>query len=302
MPRAIATYTAADWLRLRPVLQAHKTWLWNRLDRRFVAMQPEDKAAVPRLLERISGQNLIVSIAWNAPWTIRWQLRFINRYLVNARFLVADNSTDPAARKAIAAACADAGADYIALPPNPYRTSRHASRSHGLALNWVYNNVVRPAAPEAWGCFDHDLFPTAPFDPQKRLRGQLFYGDLEERENGSYLWPGYCLFARGVDDDVPLDFRQDWFIGLDTGGMNAGVLAAKRPGRDMVFARRRSIGPQRNFAVTADEIDWFDDCVHLGNASGWMSSNAEREPALDGLLQSIFDGELTPPPEHRTDF
>ena len=113
------------------------------------------------------------------------------------------------------------------------------------------------------------------------------------------LWPGYCLFTRGVDDDALLDFRQDWFVGLDTGGMNAGLLATKRAGRKMTFAKRRSIGHQRNFATTADEIDWFDDCVHLGNASGWLHSNTEREPALDRLLESIVDGELKPPPEHR---
>lgn len=286
-------------MRLRPVLQAHKTWLWNRMDRRFVSEIPDDTDAAAQLLKRISGQNLMFSIAWNAPWTIRWQLRFVNRHLANATFLVADNSTDPAAREAIATECANAEVEYLALPPNPYRTSRHASRSHGLALNWVYHNVVRPAAPAAWGCFDHDLYPTSRFDPQERLRGQLLYGDLEERAHGSYLWPGYCLFARGVDKGAPLDFRQDWFIGLDTGGMNAGVLAAIRAGSEMVFAKRRSIGHQRNFATTADEIDWFDDCVHLGNASGWMHSNEEREPALDKLLQSILDGELKPPAEHR---
>lgn len=284
---------------MRPVMQAYKTFLWNRMDRRFVSRIPDDSNAVQNLLGRISGRNLIVSIAWNSPWTIRWQLRFINRHLVNALFLVADNSTDAAARQSIARQCADAGVEYIALPPNPYRTSRHASRSHGLALNWVYRNIVHPAAPAAWGCFDHDLYPTARFDPEKRLRGQMFYGDLEERANGSYLWPGYCLFARGIDDAKALDFRQDWFIGLDTGGMNAALLAARRSGKEMVFARRRSIGRQRNFAVTADEIDWFDDCVHLGNASGWMSSNAEREPALDELLESIFDGKLAPPASHQ---
>lgn len=268
------------------------------MDRRFISTRPDDGNALRQLLQRISGQNLILSIAWNVPWTIRWQLRFINRHLANAVFLVADNSTDPAAREAIAADCADAGIEYLALPPNPYQTSRHASRSHGLALNWVYHNVVRPCAPSAWGCFDHDLFPTMRFDPQERLRGQLFYGDLEERAHGSYLWPGYCLFARGIDDESLLDFRQDWFIGLDTGGMNAGVLAAWRQGREMVFAKRRSIGFQRNFATTADEIDWFDDCVHVGNASGWLQSNAEREPALDKLLQDILDGALKPPADH----
>ena len=92
-----------------------------------------------------------------------------------------------------------------------------------------------------------------------------------------------------------LDFRQDWFVGLDTGGMNAELLARRADLATMTFARSRSIGPRRNVAVTIDEVDWFDDCVHLGNASGWYRSNVERQPALDILLQQIYDGVLTAP-------
>lgn len=295
MPRRIATYTASDWLRLRPLSHGYKTWLWNRLDRRYAASPADDPQAVGELRERLSGKNLVASIAFNAPWTIGWQLRFVGRNLENAAFLVADNSSEAEARAAIAGLCAEAGVAYLRLPENPYQGKRYASRSHGLALNWIYRNLVRELKPAAWGFFDHDLFPTRPFDPQKRLRGQPFYGELERRPGGAYLWPGYCFFSRDADRDEPLDFRQDWFAGLDTGGMNAGLLARHPQFATMSFAKSRSIGPRRNVAVTIDEIDWFDDCVHLGNASGWYRSNKEREPALDPLLRQIYDGALTAP-------
>jgi hypothetical protein len=290
MPRRIATYTASEWLKLRPLTQGYKTLLWNRLDRHYALRPSDDPQAFDVVLSQLAGKNLIASVAFNSPWTIGWQLRFVGRYLQNSAFLVADNSTDPNARAAIAALCAGAGVPCIALPENPYKESRHASRSHGLALNWIYRNVVRRLAPAAWGFFDHDLFPTRPFDPVDRLRGQLFYGDLEVRPGGRYLWPGYCLFARDADRDELLDFRQDWFQGLDTGGMNAALLERRADLDRLGLGTRRSIGPRRNLAVTIDEIDWFDDCVHLGNASGWYRSNAEREPALDVLLQQIYDG------------
>lgn len=295
MPRSIATYSAAEWLRLRPFQHSYKTWLWNRIDRRFIAAPALEPSALSALINRCKGQNLIVSIAWNAPWTTKWQLRFVQRNLVNARFLVADNSTRDDARAEIKRLCLDTGFDYLALPPNPYRTTRHASRSHGLALNWVYHNVICQVTPRAWGFFDHDLFPTAAFDPALRLHGQPFYGDLVERTHGAYLWPGFCLFAANADDRVRLDFRQDWFVGLDTGGMNGSILFDKVDLAAMHFAQRRSIGPQRNFAVTNDDIDWFDDCVHLGNASGWLAPHGEREPALDQLLERIYEGELMSP-------
>lgn len=295
MPRDIATYTAAEWLRLRPLSHAYKTLLWNRIDRRFVRAPAADQAAHRRLLQTLAGRNLIGTIAWNSPWVIRWQLRFVNKNLKNAAFLVADNSTDFDARKAIAAVCEEGGAAYLPLPPNPYRESRHASRSHGLALNWVYRNLVRRLRPGAWGFFDHDLFPTTPFDPAERLRGQPFYGDLEVRDHGRYLWPGYCFFARSADEKVTLDFRQDWFRQLDTGGMNAGLLFDRLDLSKFTFGKRRSIGPQRNYAVTEDEIDWFDDCLHLGNASGWLASTEERQVALVSLLERALAGELKPP-------
>jgi hypothetical protein len=300
MPRPIATYTASEWLRLRPLSHGYKTFLWNRVDRRYAEQPPQDRQALKRLLGELAGRNVVATVAFNSPWTIRWLLRFVGRNLRNAAFLVADNSTDPEARTAIAALAAEAGASYLALPANPYSDKRHASRSHGLALNWIYRNVVRPLGPQAWGLFDHDLFPSRPFDPLERLRGQPFYGDLEVRPGGSYLWPGYCLFSRAVDRDVPLDFRQDWFLGLDTGGMNARLLSGYPGFGSMAFGRRRSIGPERNLAVTIDDIDWFDDCVDLGNASSWYRSNADREPALNALLQQILDGELQAPDAHLT--
>lgn len=295
MPRRIATYTAFDWLKLRPATQAYKARLLDLADRRYSQLPAPDAAQLQRVLATLAGRKLVATVAFNSSWVIGWQLRFIRRHLVDATFLVADNSTDAAARLRIAELCRQAGVAYLALPGNPYRGSKHASRSHGLALNWIYRNVVRRLGPSAWGVFDHDLFPTRPFDPQARLGGQPFYGDLEARPGGSYLWPGYCLFSGEFEPYGRLDFRQDWFVGLDTGGMNAGLLAQAGDLSAMRFARRRSIGPARNVAVTIDDIDWFDDCVHLGNASGWYRPTAEREVALERLLQDIYDGRCSPP-------
>lgn len=295
MPRRIATYTASEWLRLRPLQHRYKNWLWDRLDRRYVANRPDDAAALDRLVAELAGRSVVAAIAFNSPWTIGWLLRFVGKNLRNSAFLVADNSSKPEARAAIAALCTAHGASYFGLPPNPYTDSRHASRSHGLALNWTYRNIIRELRPAAWGFFDHDLFPTRPFDPQQRLRGQAFYGQFEQRAGGAYLWPGYCFFSSEVDRQVLLDFRQDWFVGLDTGGMNASLLTGWPGFSKMHFSASRSIGPGRNVAVTIDEMDWLDDCIHLGNASGWLKSNVEREPALDALLQRVFDGEFQSP-------
>ncbi|MGE0499328.1 MAG: hypothetical protein AB7I79_08730 [Rhizobiaceae bacterium] len=295
MPRSLASYSTAEWLRLRPLSQAYKSALWDRIDRRYSAMPHIEPSVLEALHRRLDGRNFVATIAWNSPWTIRWLLRFVAKNLSNATFLVADNSSNPTAREDVSALCSEFGAAYVRLPPNPYAAGNHPSRSHGLALNWVYRHVVRRLEPEAWGFFDHDLYPTAPFDPAERLRGQPLYGHLEQRRGGAYLWPGYALYSSKADVEEPLDFRQDWFLGLDTGGMGARLIARHRSRASLAFARTRSIGPDRNFAVTIDDLDWLDDCVHLGNASGWLKPNSGREEALDALLERVLAGDLKGP-------
>jgi len=54
MPRRIATYTASDWLRLRPLSQRYKTWLWDRLDRRYASRPADD----PQALQALDLQEL----------------------------------------------------------------------------------------------------------------------------------------------------------------------------------------------------------------------------------------------------
>src|SRR4051812_26036993 len=112
MPRPIATYTASDWLRLRPLTQSYKTLLWNRLDRRHASSPAPDPDAAQRLLGELAGRNVVASIAFNSPWTIAWQLRFVACHLDNAAFLVADNSNDEAAQARIAKLCGEAGVAY----------------------------------------------------------------------------------------------------------------------------------------------------------------------------------------------
>src|SRR6187549_3842288 len=103
MPRRIATYTASEWLALRPLTQRYKTLLQDRIDQRYRLQPPARAETLQPLLKHLSGRNFVASIAFNTPWTIRWQLRFVARHLENAAFLVADNSSDSQARSDIEA-------------------------------------------------------------------------------------------------------------------------------------------------------------------------------------------------------
>ena len=218
MPRPIREYTITDWKRLRPLTQTLKTLRYRTINRYYVwrAARGGDLAAIAQI---IAGRDVLVTIAFDDPEAILWQALLIRHYVPRALHIIVDNSSDEKAAE-IAAVAARCKLQYLRLPCNPWRSSR----SHGLALNWVWHNVLLPGAPRTFGFIDDDLFPTAPDDPFAPLETQTFFGVIREAGQRWFLWAGYCMFRFNAVSDKRLDFSQDWFIGLDTGGANWNVL------------------------------------------------------------------------------
>ena len=196
MPRRIATYTASDWLRLRPLTQGYKTWLWDRIDRRHAAAParpaPSTEPCAEAAFRQEPGRVDRVQLALDHPLAVALRRPLPRECGLSGRRQLHRSQ----AARGQSKSCAPRPASPISqLPANPYRrrampAARMGWRSTGsIATSSV---ALRPAA---WGFFDHDLFPTRPFDPLRRLRGQPFYGDLDSRPGGRYLWPGYCLFS-----------------------------------------------------------------------------------------------------------
>lgn len=214
--RRIRHYSAKDWARLRPLTHAYKSTLYHLADRRLSGR------AVPGEAETLSriGRNpdlLLVTIAFEAPWAIDWQLRAMRAFMPGLAHLVADNSRDDARAAAIEAVCERRRVPYLRLPANP---EHNPSRSHGMAMNWVFRHVVDPLGARRFGFLDHDLIPFQHTDIRAVLDTQPVYGQLQRREWGWYPWAGYCFFDLDRLGDRAFDFRPDWFYGLDTGGRN----------------------------------------------------------------------------------
>lgn len=216
MVRPLSEYDLADWRRLRPLSHAFKTTRY-----RFVTLRYLRRAAaggdLRELVETLRGRRVLVTIAFGDAEVVDWQIRLVRHYVPSAVHLIADNSRADPEGAQIAAICREREAPYIRLPPNPWQDP---SRSHGIALNWAWHNLIQPAEPEAFGFLDHDLFPTAPDDPFAALSTQDFYGLIRSVGSRWFLWAGYCMFRFDRVRDAPLDFGQDWFNGLDTGGGN----------------------------------------------------------------------------------
>jgi hypothetical protein len=218
VPRPLAEYALKDWLRLRPLTHRLKQARYDRITARYVRL-PALRGDTRALARALAGRKVMVTVAYQDPTTIEWQSRLIRRFVPEPIYAIADNSRDEAAACEIEAVAKRAARPYLRLPPNPWSTPS-TSRSHGLALNWLWHNLIRPGAPEAFGFLDDDLFPTAPDDPFAPLAQQDIYGAVRAAGMRWYLWAGFCFFRFAAVRDLPLDFGQDWFAGLDTGGAN----------------------------------------------------------------------------------
>ncbi len=291
MPMSIAEFTLADWKRLRPVTQTLKTWRYQAIDRlyRARAARAGDAAAVVRA---IAGCDVLVTIAFNDAQAIGWQAALVRHYVPRAKHIVVDNSSDDGAAVAIAAVAAHHGLAYLRLPKNPWRGF---SRSHGIALNWVWHNVLRPGAPRAFGFLDDDLFPTAPDDPFAPLASQDFFGLVRPMPPRWFLWAGYCTFRYDAVKDKPLDFGQDWFVGLDTGGANWDVLY-RHVDRGALREAPTSFVPYKPGVVLAEApMQWCGSWLHEIGTAGNLALAADKRRAVADILAPHLAAAGAPP-------
>lgn len=289
MPPRLVDYALADWLRLRPVVQGFKTARYRAVDRRFRGM-PARSGDLAELTALLRGRRALITIAFNDPQTIAWQARLVRRYVADTLYVVADNSPGDDAAGEIARVAAAAGAPYMRLPRNLWSG---ASRSHGLALNWVWQNLVLPGQPQAFGFIDDDIYPTAPDDPFATLAGQDFYGvvrlgmprSADERVSRWFLWAGFCMYRFAAVRDVALDFSQDWFLGLDTGGGNWEVLY-RHVDRSRLREQSSVFVPYREGMPIEDApLQWCGAWLHAVGLMGRPAFAADKARAIAEILR-----------------
>lgn len=196
-----------------------KNWRNRILDTAFRKSGHEARDAF--LADFSPNHDIVVfAIAFNAPWVIElltaaWQLS-----VRDADLVVIDNSSSAAARERHRKICRSRGVAYLALPKN---REWSANRSHGIAMNWVFYNLVEKLKPKHFGFIDHDCFPTVPVSFAELIAGKAVYGrkDLSAKSDKLWsLWAGFCFFRYGMVAGKPLDFKHRPEYGMDTGAGN----------------------------------------------------------------------------------
>lgn len=239
--RARRHYRLDEWFRLRPVLDILRVPRNQIIDRAYSRRKSPDLEAVRAALPTGEGVNILVTIAFNVPWVIDLLVRSVRRHMPEWTLVVVDNSNDDAKRQEIRALCERVGTPYLGLPPNPEWSP---NRSHGIALNWVWRNLLRPAAPDRFGFIDHDCFPVGPNDVMATLDRQPFAGPMispHRVDNAWFVWAGCMFFDSHAIGNRPLDFNHDQRLRLDTGGRVWHSLYRDLDRSSLTFLDRRMV-------------------------------------------------------------
>jgi hypothetical protein len=290
MPRSFTEYSADDWRHLRPVTQAVKSLRYRAIDRSY-RRRPARVGDTAAMARSIRGRRVLVTIAFSDPLLIRWQATLVRHYVPGVRHVVIDNSpADDAAQEIRRIAGPE---NYLRAPANPW-SGDAASRSHGIVLNWAWDNLIRHGEPEAFGFLDHDIFPTRPDDPFAPLAAQDVYGIVRTVGPRWFLWAGFCMFRFAAVKNAPLDFSQDWFAGLDTGGGNWHVLYERI---DLATLRQpaTSFVPFKPGVTVADgPLQWCGTWLHEIGLMGASHLVAEKRRVLAAMLAPHLEAARTP--------
>jgi hypothetical protein len=284
--RHVNQFTAGEWLRLQPLQQGLKQLRNDALLARYLGVRPPALDAFLAANQSLAGRPVALVIAFEQTWTLDWLLAAAARQLPGVTVLVADNSRQQPTRDEVAAVCARHGAPYFGLPP--YRT-RHANRSHGMAMSWVFHHLVRGLRPGLFAFLDHDLIPVAPVDFAERLGAQPVFGLPNEGRFGCWsLWAGYCMYRLDAVAARPLNFLYDFSRGLDTGGRNWNPLYSTLDRGALRFASRDLVELQPSAAEPPRPVELIDGrWIHVGGVS--YNDNTRVKAGFFNAVRAALD-------------
>ena len=289
--RSLRHFSVGEWLHLLPLQHAAKQWrndAWLAIYRRRHAAK---QTSFLQQVAPLRGGDIALVIAFENPWVVDWQLTIAKRHLAGTTVPVFDNSRAPALRPEVARVCADHGAPYLALPRN---RTRHVNRSHGMAMSWVFSQIVRRIEPRQFAFLDHDLIPLLPVSLAERLGNQPFFGFRGTSRWGWSLWAGYCVFEYARVAALPLNFLYDFSNGLDTGGRNWAVVYRHFDSGALRFAGDAWLDVATASTGEAQRVQVLDSSwLHIGGIS-YNKNFDPKEAFCKRLAQAFADGRTWP--------
>lgn len=256
------------------------------------------------ILDRDSDSSYLayVTVAFNQPKYIEYQIRLINKFESNSyHHWILDNSSDKQYSEDIRnICCKSSNVSYVRIPQE--RKWYKNSMSHAMALNWFIKNILTYKKYSYSIFLDHDIFPITKITFYQRLEEQGIYGVYQERINSGmtywYLWPGLCGLSNQYLKN--LDFR-----GTKWGDTGSSSFETIRPetiefSQESVFRMTDGV---REYAEKPDEwrkdaerfleeaVEIYDDeWIHMVNGSNWANRSINKKQEylyqyMDALLK-----------------
>jgi len=224
---------------------------------------------------------VVFSIAFNKTVCVEVMIESWKLHARNTDLVIVDNSTKPQAREEIEALCLRSNVSYIGLPKNP---EWNQNRSHALALNWVYYNLVLKWKPEFFGFLDHDCFPFAAFDLNETMGDFSIWGNKRypkiRKFNQWNLWAGFCFYRFSRVENLKINFTHSIELRLDTGGSNWSGLYANIQPHEYKSAEITPVPKRELFAQMSMIFD--NRFLHVGGAS-YRSKTFDK----NGLMHAL---------------
>ena len=171
--RDLKDFAWDEWLRLLPVTHGFKQARNDVLLSAFLKARPKELEKFLQDTSQLKGRNVANVVAFEQPWVLDFFLKMAKRHVADATVLVFDNSRLAPKRMEIERVCRERNTLYLGLPEN---STRHANRSHGLAMTWIFHNVMRVIQPAIMSFVDHDLIPIERIEFAQRLGTQPLFG------------------------------------------------------------------------------------------------------------------------------
>lgn len=215
----------------------------------------------------------IVTIAYNNSETIITQHEFIKENIHDRfNYIVIDNSDIENVSQTIARYCQNKNLLYIRLKNNPYN-GKDPSRSHGIALNWAYRNIIQQSKSKYFGFIDHDIYPIKNTSIICELKKSTVWGHYQKRSSEWYLWPGLCFFDKSFLSNKKINFLPA--PGLDTGGGNWNSLFCKLDQKSVNWPSHKYIRYRKGKLLQSTHAEIIGDWLHLINSSGWKDGHVK---------------------------
>jgi len=275
-----------EWLKLLPIQHALKQVRNDAWLAIYKHIRPDRFSRFLAEHKDLENKNIALVIAFEQPWALNWLLQRAARNLSDTAVLVFDNSRNDSKRLEIEQVCKRNNVPYLALPANP---TRHVNRSHGMAMTWVYHNVVRAIKPRIFGFIDHDLIPVRKVSIADKMAGQPVYGLLNQNRFGFWsLWAGYCFFDYAGTEGKSINFLYDFSRDLDTGGRNWNSLYRDLDSRQLRTATFENVSTKVPSINDPRLVQFVDrDWLHIGGIS--YSYNSPDNIEFFKGLEKLFD-------------